>query len=152
MSSHSSSLDWRRAPHPHDNSTYSRNHTVTLNGEQRVQVSASVEFKGDAACADPEQMLVSALSSCHMLFFLAIAERQGFTVESYKDHATGHLERNAAKAFAITRIELSPEITFCGDKMPDTAAIARIHAAAHKSCFIGHSITAEVIVRDRGAA
>ena len=151
MSSHSSSLDWRRAPHPHDVSTYSRNHTVKLNGEQLVQVSASVDYKGDATCADPEQILVSALSSCHMLFFIAIAEHQGFTVESYRDHATGQLERNSAKVLAITKIELSPDITFCGEKLPDEAAIRRIHAAAHKSCFIGHSITAEVIVRERGA-
>ena len=117
-----------------------------------IQVSASVEYKGDPTCADPEQMLVSAVSSCHMLFFLAIAEHQGFTVESYQDQPIGHLEKNSAKVFAITRIELSPDIIFSGDKMPDAAAIGRIHAAAHKSCFIGHSVTAEVTVRDRSTA
>ena len=151
MSTHSSVLDWHRATHPRDDSTYSRNHSVTLNGAQTVQVSASVGYKGDAACADPEQMLVSAVSSCHMLFFLAIAEHQGFTVERYQDNATGHLEKNSDKVFAITRVELSPDIIFSGDELPDAATIGRIHAAAHKSCFIGHSVTAEVIVRDRSA-
>ena len=151
VSTHSSALNWRRAPHPHDDATYSRNHLVTLSGEQTVQVSASVEFKGDAACADPEQMLVSAVSSCHMLFFLAIAEHQGFTVESYKDDATGYLEKNQAGSVVINRVELSPEVRFGGGKVPDAAALGRIHGAAHKNCFIGNSITAEVIVRDRSA-
>lgn len=151
MSTHSSALNWHRAPHPQDGATYSRNHVVTLSGEQRVQVSASVDFKGDAACADPEQMLVSAVSSCHMLFFLAIAEHQGFTVESYRDDATGYLEKGSVGGPVISRVELFPDIRFGGDKVPDAATLGRIHAAAHKNCFIGNSITAEVIVRERSA-
>ena len=152
MSTHSSHLHWRRAPHPQDSSTYDRNHVTTLAGEQKLNVSASTEFKGDPACADPEQLLVSAVSSCHMLFFLAIAERQGFTVETYRDRATGHLEKGTSGGPVITRIELFPVITFGGDRIPDAVAISRIHAGAHKNCFIGNSITADVIVHEGTAA
>lgn len=148
MSVHEATINWQRNPHESEANTYSRNHRVTLNGGQEVNVSASVEFKGDPNCADPEQMLVSAVSSCHMLFFLAIAELQGYQVESYQDNPKGYLERpaNDKKGMKVTRIELSPRITFGGDKVPDQKAISRIHANAHHRCFIVNSITAEVTV------
>jgi len=146
MSVHEAALIWEHHPHESEADTFSRNHRVTLNGGQKVDVSASVEFKGDPNCADPEQMLVSSLSSCHMLFFLAIAELQGYQVESYKDIPKGHLERNDKKGMEITRIELSPQVTFGGDKIPDENAVAKIHDKAHRSCFIGNSISAEVTI------
>lgn len=148
MSVHQSAIRWQRNPHEDEVNTYSRNHQVTLNGGQQLNVSASVEFKGDARCADPEQMLVSAVSSCHMLFFLAIADFQGYQVESYDDDPVGHLERNDKKGMEVTRIVLSPRITFGGDNTPDQQAISRIHASAHRNCFIRNSITAEVTIND----
>lgn len=146
MSVHESAIRWQHHPHETEANTYSRNHGVTLNGGQRVDVSASAEFKGDPHCADPEQMLVSAVSSCHMLFFLAIAEYQGYQVECYEDDPVGHLESNDRKGMEITRIVLSPRITFRGEKQPDPKAISRIHANAHKNCFIRNSITADVTI------
>lgn len=147
MSIHSSRLLWQRSPHPDDPATYSRNHVAMLAGGQQLRVSASVEYKGDKDSADPEQMLVAAISSCHMLFFLAIAELQGFVVDSYEDCATGHLEKGTTGRPVITRIELSPVVTFSDDRIPDAAAINRMHAGAHKNCFIRNSITAEVVVK-----
>lgn len=146
MSQHHAAIQWHRAPHALEGNTYSRNHVAALNGQQSVNVSASVEFKGDAACADPEQMLVSAVASCHMLTFLAIAEFQGYRVEQYEDDAVGYLEKADGGGMAITRIELSPRVVFGGSKMPDEAALGRIHAGAHKNCFIGNSIKAKVSV------
>lgn len=146
MSTHGSSLQWQRTPHPHSPATYSRSHVTTLAGGQQLRVSASVEYKGDKDCADPEQLLVSAVSSCHMLFFLAIAEHQGFIVDHYEDQAVGYLRKSATGGSVITRVELSPTIRFGGDKVPDFADITRIHEGAHKNCFIGNSITAEVVI------
>ncbi|MFC7369658.1 MULTISPECIES: OsmC family protein [Vreelandella] len=146
MSVHEAAIHWQHAPHTTEPNTYSRNHCVSLSGNQEVKVSASVEFKGDANCADPEQMLISAVSSCHMLFFLAIAEMQGFQVASYQDDPKGYLERSDKKGMAITRIELSPRITFDGDKVPDQKAIDNIHSKAHNNCFIRNSVTAEVTI------
>jgi organic hydroperoxide reductase OsmC/OhrA len=145
MSVHEAAIRWEYAPHNVEANTYSRNHTVELNGDQRLGVSASVEFKGDADHADPEQMLISSVSSCHMLFFLAIAEMQGFQVTSYQDDPKGYLERQDKK-MSVTRIELSPRIEFGGDKVPDQSTIDDIHKKAHSSCFIRNSVTAEVTV------
>ena len=146
MSIHEAAITWQRTPHESDINAYSRNHRITLNGGQELKVSASTEYKGDPNCADPEQMLVSAVSSCHMLFFLAIAEMQGYQVEAYEDVPKGYLESNDRKRREVTRIELSPRITFGGDKIPDQKAISRIHANAHSNCFIRNSITAEVTI------
>lgn len=145
MSLHHAAIQWRRTSCASDGNTYSRNHVAMFNGQQSVNVSASVEFKGDPACADPEQMLVSAVASCHMLTFLAIAEFQGYRVEQYEDAAVGYLEK-VERSLMITRIELSPKVVFGSDKIPDGAALSRIHAGAHKNCFIGNSIKAQVTV------
>lgn len=97
MSQHHAAIQWQRTPCPLDRKTYSRNHVAILNGQQSVNVSASVEYKGDPMCADPEQLLVSAVSSCHMLTFLAIAEFQGYRVEQYEDYAVGYPEPDSRR-------------------------------------------------------
>ncbi|NVK00282.1 MAG: OsmC family protein [Oceanospirillaceae bacterium] len=148
MSVHQSELSWSRAPHNIEADTYCRNHKVTLNGGQTVDVSASLDFKGEGHCADPEQMLVSALASCHMLFFLAIADHQGFCVESYDDIPKGYLEKHE-KGMAVTRIELAPKVVFSGEKQPDAATLDRIHHMAHKNCFIRNSLIATVDINPR---
>ncbi|MCW8907441.1 MAG: OsmC family protein [Sedimenticola sp.] len=148
MSVHKAELLWQRREHVSEPSTYSRNHTVNLNGGQIVNVSASVEYKGDEEMADPEQLLISSLSSCHMLFFLAIAEMKGYTVESYTDTPVGYLEKVPGGGVAVTRIELAPQVVFGGDKAIDQQTLARIHNSAHKSCFIRNSIKAEVTIRE----
>ena len=146
MSQHQAAIQWQRSPHPVDSKTYSRNHVASLNGQQSVNVSASAEYKGDPMCADPEQMLVSAVASCHMLTFLAIAEFQGYRVDQYEDNAVGYLEKGEGAGMSIARVELSPKVTFGSDKVPDGAALNRIHAGAHKNCFIANSLKARVTV------
>ena len=146
MSQHEAAIQWQRAPHPLDQSTYSRNHVASLKGEQTVRMSSAVGFKGDPDSADPEEMLVSAVASCHMLTFLAIAELKKFRIEQYQDRAVGYMEKTDSGRMAVTRIELSPKITFGGENQPDAAALARMHEGAHKNCFIANSITAKVTV------
>lgn len=150
MSEHSATISWSHVPHEGEPETYSRNHTSALKGGQLLNVSAAVAYKGDADCTDPEQMLVSAVASCHMLVFLAIAEAKGLHVESYEDAAVGTLEKNAEGRMAITHITLRPRISFSGDKTPDADALDKIHAGAHRNCFIANSIKAEVTVETPG--
>ena len=148
MSEHQISLQWKNGSNPVAANTYTRNHTVTVNGPQTMQVSAAKDYKGDPACADPEQLMISALASCHMLTFLAIAEMQGYKVESYTDVATGYLGKGENKIPAVTRIELQPKVIFSEEKIPDAAALKRLHAGAHKNCFIANSLKTEVSVAE----
>jgi organic hydroperoxide reductase OsmC/OhrA len=85
-----------------------------------------------------------------MLSFLAIAARQRFAVESYRDAAVGHLEKNAEGKLAITRVELRPRVAFSGEKQPTAEQIERMHEQAHRVCFIANSVKTEVSVVSAG--
>ena len=61
---------------------------------------------------DPEEMLVAALSNCHMLTFLDLARRAGFVINSYEDEAVGVMERIAPQRMAITKVTLRPKIVY----------------------------------------
>ena len=109
------------------------------------------EPMSDPAAVDPEEALVAALSSCHMLFFLAFAAKAGFVVESYRDEAVGVLGRDERGKTSITTITLRPAATFSGALAPDAAAIDDLHHRAHEACYIANSIRAEVKVEARQA-
>ena len=145
MSEHKATLRWNRDGKDFTYKTYSRDHVWTASGVD-VPASAAPAYLGNANRMDPEGALVGALSSCHMLTFLAVAAGKGFIVESYEDDAVGHLEKNAGGKFAVTRVELHPKIVFGGAKQPTAADLDALHEKAHKECFIANSVTTEVKV------
>lgn len=89
-------------------------------------------------------MLVAATASCHMLWFLDLARQAGFCIDDYQDAAVGESGRNSEGRIAITRILLSPRVTFKGD-LPSEAQHQDLHHRAHDACFIANSLTAEII-------
>jgi organic hydroperoxide reductase OsmC/OhrA len=95
---------------------------------------------------DPEEALVASAASCHMLWFLWIASRRGFVVESYTDKATGIMEKNSEGKLAITRITLRPRIEFSADRAPSAEELQSLHHSAHDECFIANSLKSEVVV------
>lgn len=145
MSTHCATIRWQRGGVEFALTSYSRDHTWRLSGDQTVRASAPAAYRGDPGLPAPEEALVASLSSCHMLTFLAVAAEQGFVVNAYEDAAVGHLEKNADGKMAITRIELRPKVEFEGDA-PDDAKLQEMHDEAHEYCFIARSITTEVSV------
>jgi organic hydroperoxide reductase OsmC/OhrA len=99
----------------------------------------------DPAGIDPEEAFVASLSSCHMLFFIDFARRDGLTVDDYVDEAEGVMEKRADGKIAMTRVTLRPRIVW-GGNTPDAAALADLHHRAHEACFIANSVTTEVLV------
>ena len=97
------------------------------------------------AAIDPEEMLVAALSSCHMLSFLHLARVAGFAVKAYEDHAEGVLEEIAPGRQAITKVTLRPKIDWAGPA-PQKEALDRLHHEAHDICFIANSVKTQVTV------
>lgn len=144
MSIHPASIRWQRQPHPTREGTYRRDHAITFENGLVANNSAAADFLGNPEALNPETLLVGALASCHMLTFLAVAEKRGFTVETYEDHAVGELGKNAEGRMAIVKIVLKPRITFLADKAPDAAGLAVLHERAHANCFIANSLKAEV--------
>ena len=145
MSEHRVQLSWEKGEAPFTYEAYPRNHTISFkNGQERLTASASPTYKGDAGKADPEDMLVAALSSCHMLSFLAIAAKKKLTVNSYEDDAIGFLENEGGKLW-ITRVILRPKVAID----TDAETLSHIHHLAHEACFIANSVKTNVTVEPR---
>ena len=129
---------------------YSRVHSISFNGSVTVAGSPSPHIVpapwSRADAVDPEAMFTASLSACHMLWFLDLAARAGFTVAAYRDAAEGTLGKNAVGKMAMTRVALRPAITFAGERRPTPDETATLHHAAHEACFIANSVTTEVIV------
>jgi organic hydroperoxide reductase OsmC/OhrA len=100
----------------------------------------------DPAGVDPEEAFVASLSSCHMLWFLALAAEAGFRVDSYQDEARGELGTNAEGRQAMLRVVLRPRIVFSGEKTPGPEELDRLHEESHHRCFIANSVRTEVRV------
>ena len=127
---------------------YGRGHRLRFDGGVVLPGSASPHVVGkwaDPAAVDPEEMLVAALSSCHMLSFLHVARLAGFGVGAYRDRAEGTMAEIAPGRQAVTRVVLHPAIDWAGSA-PDADRLAALHAEAHAVCFIANSVRAEVIV------
>lgn len=144
MSQHKVTLEWRRGSESFTYESYNRDHTLVFEGGSRVTASAAPAYRGNPSHVNPEEGLVAALSSCHMLTFLAVAAKKHFVVDHYSDQAVGFLEKNDKGRLAITRVILRPRIAFGGTTVPTPQEIAELHEQAHKGCFIANSVTTEV--------
>lgn len=146
MSEHRTSVQWARKGEDFTYEAYGRRHRWTFGGGTSLDASSAPEYLGDAKLPNPEEALVVALSSCHMLSFLAIAARRRLTVDSYDDDAVGHMEKNAEGRIAVTKVELRPRVRFSGANAPGRDEIAKLHEQAHRVCFIANSVKTEVTV------
>jgi organic hydroperoxide reductase OsmC/OhrA len=153
MSEHHATVEWQLAGE-FRYETYSRVHSIDF--------GRGIELAGNAAAenipktapntpgADPEQQLVAALSSCHMLWFLHLATRKNLVVQHYRDEASGVLEKNAEGKEVMTRITLRPAVTFSGAP-PSAEDHMALHEKAHERCYIANSIKSEVTIEPRVA-
>ena len=146
MSEHFAEVVWAAEDHKDQPGTYSRDLEVRIGSQVRIPASAAADYLGSADKADPEQLLVSALASCHMLYFLAICEGQGYIVSSYNDVAKGVVSKQDGGGFWVSDIVLRPKVEFSSTKQPDHAALERLHYRAHKGCFIANSIKTRVVI------
>lgn len=148
MSRHTASIAWRSDGGFADNS-YSRRHHWRFDGGAELVASSSPDVvpvpRSDPFGVDPEEALVAAAASCHMLWFLSLAQQAGLAVDSYEDEAAAELGRTSPGKIAITRITLHPSITFAG-RQPDLAELDRLHHEAHERCFIANTLNCPIIV------
>jgi organic hydroperoxide reductase OsmC/OhrA len=141
---------WQRAGQAFLDGRYSRAHDWDFDGGLQLRASSSPLSvpvpMSDPAAVDPEEALVAAASSCHMLFFLSLAAQRGLVVDSYLDRAVGYLDAVEGGRIAMTRIELRPAIVFGGERRPAHEELDAIHHAAHERCYIANSLKTEVVV------
>lgn len=98
----------------------------------------------DASALDPEEAFVASLSSCHMLWFLAIAARRQWCMERYFDAASGIMGKNAEGRTAMTLVTLRPDVLFADERQPTREELDQLHHEAHEACFIANSVRTEV--------
>lgn len=145
MSEHVASVRWRRSSADFTYESYNRAHDWHFDGGVALAASAAPAYRGDPERVDPEEAFVAALSSCHMLTFLAVAARKRFVVESYEDDAIGTMTKNEAGRLWLSRVVLRPRIVF-GQRTPSSEELTRLHELAHANCFIANSVKTEVVV------
>ena len=124
---------------------YSRGHALTFGSGVRVPGTASQHVVGNKwsveGAVDPEEMLVGALNTCHMLSFLHVARQAGFVVASYRDDAEGVMEARDDGEMWVSRV------TYDG-RRPTPAEAHELHEKAHHMCFIANSVKTQVVVEE----
>ena len=144
MSGLSVDLSWERMSPDLRPGAYSNAHTVIYNDRFELEADAAPDWGGDAANTNPEQSLAAAVSSCHMMTFLALAAKAGWPVASYQDHAVTHLGKNPRGQMAVTHIDLYPVVKFDTGFSVEPAKLEDMQRRAHRYCFISNTLADSV--------
>ena len=147
---------WKRDGSAFSDGKYSRAHEWSFDGGITVPASSSplsVRLPFSRADAvDPEEALVAAVSSCHLLTFLYVAQKAGYVIDAYADEAVGVMTKNARGKLFVSKVTLKPRIAFSGSKQPNATELAELHHHAHEECYVANSVLAEVVVEPASSA
>ncbi len=136
-------ISWQPLGQPFTYKEYSRQYLIRIAGKVDIIATSAPAFLGSEYHHNPEDLLVAAVASCHMLTYLAVAASSKMTVLSYEDQAEGTLS-NESGVFKFRDIVLKPKITFAPGT--DTGKAEALHEKAHKNCFIASSVNFPVTV------
>jgi organic hydroperoxide reductase OsmC/OhrA len=135
-------LEWlgNRGAGTSDYKSYGREHVITAAGKHSIEGSADRAFRGNTERWNPEELLLAALSQCHLLSYLHVAALHGVVVVSYTDRAVGTMEQTADGGGHFTSATLRPVVTIEGETSETSALAASLHAEASAKCFIAASV------------
>ena len=149
MAHYTAEVIWQRGEQDFVAGRYSRRHMLRFDGGIDVAGSSSPQVVplpwSDAHAVDPEEAFVSSISSCHMLWFLSIAAKHRYCVDSYHDNAVGEMRNNESGKLVLARVTLRPAVVFSGVRVPDRIALDHLHHEAHAECFIANSVKTEIV-------
>jgi organic hydroperoxide reductase OsmC/OhrA len=123
--------------------TYDRSHTVSIKGKPELLLTTDNAAVGDQSKLNPEDLLVSAISSCHMLSYLYLCAMDGIVVTAYTDNATGIMIENANGGGNFKEVQLNPKVQVEDESM--VAKAMELHHKAHQICYIANSVNFEVM-------
>jgi len=151
MSDYRATIRWEMAGEDFVRGRFSREHTWEFDGGVKVPASPSPHVVpapwSNQEAVDPEEAFVASVASCHMLTFLWVASKAKLEVESYEDEAVGVMEKNEKGIPWVSKITLSPKITWKEGAAPTAEQLEELHPRAHEYCFIANSIKTEVVVK-----
>ncbi|HEY7336783.1 MAG TPA: OsmC family protein [Bryobacteraceae bacterium] len=118
---------------------YGRNYELSAEGKAAsIAGSSDPHFRGDAGRYNPEELLVAALSACHMLAFLHLCADRGIVVTAYHDDAEGTMVENADGSGEFAKVVLRPRVAIADPSRE--SEMQALHAKAHELCFIARSV------------
>ncbi len=121
-----------------DYRSYDRNFVVSIADKPDILGSSDSAFMGDKHRYNPEDLLLASISACHMLWYLHLCTNNGVVVIEYRDKAVGTMIENTDGSGKFSEVTLRPDVIIA-DKL-QTALANRLHAEAHKMCFIANSL------------
>jgi organic hydroperoxide reductase OsmC/OhrA len=130
---------WKKGDHKN-----AKTHTSKIAEKPDLKISAARKFKGEASKHNPEDLLLSALSSCHMMSYFYVCQQHGIEVVDYNDNAIGTLELRSDLSGGFTKVQLHPAATITD--VTQKALALDLHKKAHELCFIANSVNFEVVI------
>lgn len=146
MSELSIELSWRRKEAELAPNKYSNEHSIKYNENYTLNADAAPSWGGNSLNTNPEQALAAALSSCHMMTFLALAAKVKWPVKSFKDKADAHLGKDPQGKMCISQIDLNPVVEFDDGFEVEQSKLEDMHERAHRYCFVANSIADHVVI------
>lgn len=122
---------------------YGREHTIAVDGKPPIAGSSDPAFRGDASRYNPEELLVAALSACHMLWYLHLCSAAGVVVTSYSDRAQGEMTESDDGGGQFVSVTLAPQVMVT--ETSDVKVAQDLHRRAHELCFIARSVNFPVL-------
>ena len=123
---------------------YNTDHKIKINDDILLNAGSAAEYGGSPNNLNPEQALAAAISSCHMMTFLALAAKMKWPVITYEDKAVAYLGKNSKSNMSVNKIELNPKITFQNNFSVSDKEMAKMQDRSHRYCFIANSLSEEV--------
>lgn len=121
---------------------FERSHTIKVEGKPQIQGSSDPSFRGDSSKYNPEELFLSSLSCCHMLWYLHLCSVGGVNIIEYSDKATAIMEETEDGGGRFTEVLLNPSVTVSDESMVEKAL--ELHKQANQKCFIANSVNFSV--------
>ncbi|MGI9414575.1 MAG: OsmC family protein [Hyphomicrobiales bacterium] len=138
--SYAATVEWtgNRGGGTADYKAFGRDYTISAGDKPPLLGSADPAFRGDAERYNPEDLMVAAISSCHMLWYLHLCATNGIVITAYRDQAAGVMDMNPDGSGQFTSVTLHPTVTITDAGLADKARA--LHEEAHKMCFVARSV------------
>lgn len=151
MSDYAVNLTWALGDGRLEQDQYNVNHRMRFGGGLEAMMTSAPDYGGDARYVNPEEAIASALSSCHMMTFLALCAKAGWKVTAYRDRAVARLGQMPDGRMQVASITLHPEMDFETGHEKSLAECEEMHERAHRYCFVANALKCEMSVVLQGA-
>ena len=147
MGQHKTSIHWERDTWHYNIKSFNRDHVIRFENGVAINATSVPEYTDNLELISPEDLLVAAISSCHMRTFLAIASLKNWLVQTYNDQAQGFIEENSRGRVMMKRVILQPQVLFSGSNLPTSKEQEDIHFKAKRSGFIANSVRTSISIQ-----